>query len=178
MPNGGKDFSDNQKLIVGKRIIRDNLDNQGGIARVSFGLPGFAGLPTLRSGRHSSPGLKAWGFLAGFIKPDNVAPSLQSHYEPSSLIRATPPLCPTSVLSPSWALHLSFLPYHRNDRFPRSTQEPGSGSRYLYAGRCPSSKQASLGLLLEFSKPPVLTSSYSFRHLIGSSLALASLNLT
>jgi len=36
-------------------------------SRVSFGLPGFAGLPTLRSGRHSSPGLKAWGFLAGFI---------------------------------------------------------------------------------------------------------------
>jgi hypothetical protein len=37
-------------------------------SRVSFGLPGFAGLPTLRSGRHSSPGLKTWGFLAGFIK--------------------------------------------------------------------------------------------------------------
>ena len=36
-------------------------------SKVSFGLPGFAGLPTLRSGRHSSPGLKAWGFLAGFI---------------------------------------------------------------------------------------------------------------
>jgi hypothetical protein len=36
-------------------------------SRVSSRLPGFAGLPTLRSGRHSSPGLKAWGFLAGFI---------------------------------------------------------------------------------------------------------------
>jgi hypothetical protein len=36
-------------------------------ARVSLGLAGFAGLPTLRSGRHSSPGLKAWGFLAVFI---------------------------------------------------------------------------------------------------------------
>jgi hypothetical protein len=34
-----------------------------------------------------------------------------------------------------------FLPYHRNDRFPRSTQEPGSGSRHLYAGRRPGSKQ-------------------------------------
>jgi hypothetical protein len=41
-------------------------------SRVSFGLPGFAGLPTLRSGRHSSPGLKAWGFLAGFIKGDSM----------------------------------------------------------------------------------------------------------
>jgi hypothetical protein len=37
-------------------------------ARVSLGRPGFAGLPPLRSGRHSSPGLKAWGFLAVFIK--------------------------------------------------------------------------------------------------------------
>ena len=37
-------------------------------ARVSLGLAGFAGLPPLRSGRHSSPGLKAWGFLAGLIK--------------------------------------------------------------------------------------------------------------
>ena len=36
---------------------------------ISLGLPGFAGLPTLHSGRHSSPGLKAWGFLEGFINP-------------------------------------------------------------------------------------------------------------
>jgi hypothetical protein len=37
-------------------------------AGVSLGLAGFAGLPPLRSGRHSSPGLKAWGFLADLIK--------------------------------------------------------------------------------------------------------------
>ena len=49
---------------------------------------------------------------------------------------------------------LEFLPYHRNDRFPRSTQEPGSDSRYLYAGCRPSSKQAPLGLILESRKPP------------------------
>jgi hypothetical protein len=36
-------------------------------SRVSFGLAGFAGLPTLHSGRPSFPGLKTWGFLAGFI---------------------------------------------------------------------------------------------------------------
>ena len=36
-------------------------------ARVSLGLPGFAGLPPLRSGHHSSPGLKAWGFLEASI---------------------------------------------------------------------------------------------------------------
>jgi hypothetical protein len=33
-------------------------------------------------------------------------------------------------------------------------------------------------LILEFTKPPVLTSSNSFRHLNSSSLALASLTLT
>jgi len=73
---------------------------------------------------------------------------------------------------------LEFLPYHRSDRFPRSGQEPGSSSRYLYAGRHPSSRQVTLGLILESHKPPVLASSFSFRHLSGSSLALASLNLT
>ena len=39
-------------------------------------------------------------------------------------------------------------------------------------------KQVTLGLILEFDKPPVLTSSFSFRHLSSSSLALASLILT
>ena len=73
---------------------------------------------------------------------------------------------------------LEFLPYHRNDRFPRSTQEPESGSRYLYAGCRPSSKQVTLGLILEFGKPPVLTSSNSFRHLRSSLPTLASLILT
>ena len=73
---------------------------------------------------------------------------------------------------------LEFLPSHRDDRFPRSAQEPGSGSRQLYAGRRPNSKQVTLGLILEFGKPPVLTSSFSFRHLIDGSLALVSLNLT
>ena len=61
--------------------------------------------------------------------------------ETSTLLRVGPPPCSASVLSPSWVLHFEFLPYHRNDRFPRSTQEPGSGSRHLYAGRHPGSKQ-------------------------------------
>jgi hypothetical protein len=57
-------------------------------SRVSSGLPGFAGLPTLRSGRHSSPGLKAWGFLAGlinFVTFEDVTP-----YVPSFLTGPTP----------------------------------------------------------------------------------------
>ena len=70
---------------------------------------------------------------------------------------------------------LGFLPWHRNDRFPRSTQEPDSRSRHLYAGRRPGSKQDSPGLIPEYQQPPVLTSSLSFRHLISGSLALASL---
>src|SRR4030066_398650 len=79
--------------------------------------------------------------------------------ETSTLLRVGPPPCPASVLSPSWVLHFEFLPYHRDDRFPRSTQEPDSGSRYLYAGRRPGSKQVSPGLILVFRKLPVLTSS-------------------
>ncbi len=42
------------------------------------------------------------------IKLDDVAPLLRSHYEPSSLLLATPPLCSASVLSFSWGHHLNF----------------------------------------------------------------------
>jgi len=82
--------------------------------------------------------------------------------ETSTLLRVGPSLCSASVLSPSWVLHFGFLPYHRNDRFPRSTQEPGSGSCHLYAGRRPGSMQVSPGLILVSSKPPVLTSTDFF----------------
>src|ERR1039458_304523 len=34
------------------------------------------------------------------IRPPDPIPSLQSHYEPSSLIRIGPPQCSASVLSP------------------------------------------------------------------------------
>jgi len=50
-------------------------------ARVSFGLPGFSGFPTLRSRRHSSPGLKAWGFLTGFIKLVAYETLIQVHVD-------------------------------------------------------------------------------------------------
>jgi len=73
----------------------------------------------------------------------------------------------------SFSLRIGTIPPRRD-----CTQKPESDSRYLYAGRRPSSKQVSLGLILEFGKPPVLTSPYWFRHLISSSLALASLILT
>ena len=40
--------------------------------------------------------------------------------------------------------------------YTRSTQEPGSGSRYLYAGCRPRGKQVPLGLILETLKPSIL----------------------
>ena len=79
--------------------------------------------------------------------------------ETSTLLRVGPPLSSASVLSSSWVFHFGFLPYHRNDRFPRSTQEPETGSRHLYAGRRPGSMQVSPGLILVSRKLPVLTSS-------------------
>ena len=98
--------------------------------------------------------------------------------ETSTLLRVGPPpvlrIGTLTLVGPP----LGFLPYRRNDRFPRSPQESDSGSRHLYAGRRPGSKQVSPGLILVSRKLPVLTSSYSFRHLISGSLALASLNLT
>jgi len=60
----------------------------------------------------------------------------------SSLLRATPPLCPASVLWPLGVLiPLGLLPLHPGDRFPRSARKPGQGSRRLYAGRRPGGKR-------------------------------------
>jgi hypothetical protein len=42
------------------------------------------------------------------VKLDDPTPSLHPHYGTSSLLRIGPPLCPASVLSPSWVLHLDF----------------------------------------------------------------------
>ena len=38
----------------------------------------------------------------------DTTPSLHPHYGTSSLLRVVPPLCPASVLSPLWVLHLGF----------------------------------------------------------------------
>ena len=42
------------------------------------------------------------------LKLDSAAPLLHPITGPSSLVRAAPPLCPASVLSSSWVLHLDF----------------------------------------------------------------------
>ena len=54
--------------------------------------------------------------------------------EPSSLLRAAPPLCPASVLGSLRFLPLGRLPWQRDDRFSRSIQEPDPASRRLHAG--------------------------------------------
>ena len=54
--------------------------------------------------------------------------------EPSTLLWATPPLCPASVLWSLRFLPLGRLPLHRGDRFSRSVQEPDPASRRLHAG--------------------------------------------
>ena len=109
---------------------------------------------------------------------DMSAPLLHSHYR--NFIATTSWSAPVLRIGTLILMGppLGFLPYHRSDRFPRSTQEPDSRSRHLYAGRRPGSKQDSPGLIPEYQQPPVLTSSLSFRHLISGSLALASLNPT
>ena len=93
------------------------------------------------------------------LRPDDPTPSLHPHYRDfnttTSWSATVPRIGTLTLVGPP----LGFLPYHRNDRFPRSTQEPGSGSRHLYAGRRPGSKQVSPGLLLVSRKLPVLTSS-------------------
>jgi hypothetical protein len=59
-----------------------------------------------------------------------------------------------------------------------STQDPGTGSRCLYAGRHLARKQVSSRLIPAQLHSPVLTSSEYFRHLNGSSLVFAFLSLT
>jgi hypothetical protein len=60
------------------------------------------------------------------IKLDNAAPSLHSHYRnfitPTGYSAPVPRIGTLILVGPP----LEFLPYHRNDRFPRSPQKPGS----------------------------------------------------
>ena len=88
------------------------------------------------------------------VRPDDPTPSLHPHYRDfnttTSWSAPVPRIGTLTLMGPP----LEFLPYHRDDRFPRSAQEPGSGSRHLYAGRHPGSKQVSPGLILGVWKAP------------------------
>jgi hypothetical protein len=62
---------------------------------------------------------------------------------PSTLLRASLPLCPASVLRLLRYQPLELLPSHRDDRFSRSSPKPDPSSRRLYAGHQVGSNQAS-----------------------------------
>ena len=98
--------------------------------------------------------------------------------EPSSLLLAAPSLCSASVLSLLWVLHLNFSLIIGTT----GSHVPHKSLDQVRATFMPDAAQAVNRSLLDLSwrpvGPPVLTSSSSFRHLISSSLTLASLNLT
>ena len=96
----------------------------------------------------------------------------------STLLRASPPLCPASVLWPRRGYLLELLPLHRDDRFLRSSLKPESGSRRLNAGCRLGSKQVSPNLIPERVSDPGFDIVSYFRHVISGSLAFVFLILT
>ena len=85
--------------------------------------------------------------VASVMRPPDPTPSLQPHYEPSSLLRVGPPQCSASVRSPRGFGRLGFSLNIRATGSCSSAQQPASGSRPLYAGRRPLSHQAPRGLV-------------------------------
>jgi hypothetical protein len=94
------------------------------------------------------------------IRPVNPAPSLHPHYRDFFTITSwsapVPRIGTLTLMGPP----LEFLPYHRDDRFPRSVQKPGSRSRHLYAGCRTGSKQVPPVLILEPRKNPSFDTAY------------------
>ena len=84
--------------------------------------------------------------VASGMRPPDPTPSLQLHYEPSSLVRVGPPPCSASVRSPRGFRRLGFSLRIRATGSCSSAQQPASASRRLYAGRHPLSHQAPRGL--------------------------------
>ena len=85
--------------------------------------------------------------VASVMRPLDPTPSLQPHYEPSSLLRVGPPQCSASVRSPRGCGRLGFSLRIRATGSCSSAQQPASASRPLYAGRHPLSHQAPRGLV-------------------------------
>ena len=85
--------------------------------------------------------------VASLMRPLDPTPSLQPHYEPSSLLRVGPPQCSASVRSPRGFRRLGFFLNIRATGSCSSTRQPASASRPLYAGRRPLRHQAPSGLV-------------------------------
>jgi len=81
------------------------------------------------------------------MRPLDPTPSLQPHYEPSSLLRVGPSQCSASVRSPRGFRRLGFSLRIRATGYCSSTRWPAFASRPLYAGRRPLSHQAPRGLV-------------------------------
>src|SRR6516225_10181051 len=80
--------------------------------------------------------------VVSIVRPPDPTPSLQPHYEPSSLLLIGPPQCSASVLSPCGFRCLGFSLGIRATGSCSSAQKPASASRPLYAGRRLPSHQA------------------------------------
>ena len=115
-------------------------------APVSPPSPSRAGGPVVLASRGN---LDSVSGSFGVMHPPSCAPSLHAHYR--HFHAHTGRSAPVSRIGTLTLVDppLEFLPWHRDDRFPRSAQEPESRSRHLYAGRHSSSKQVSLELILE-----------------------------
>jgi hypothetical protein len=85
--------------------------------------------------------------VASVMRPPDPTPSLQPHYEPSSLLRVGPPQCSASVRSPRGCGRLGFCLNIRATGSCSSAQQPASASRPLHAGRHPLRHQAPRGLV-------------------------------
>src|SRR5262245_43737134 len=105
------------------------------------------GLPVARIGVLLLP-------VVSIVRPPDPTPSLQPHYEPSSLLRIGPPQCSASVLSPRGFRRLGFSLGIRATGSCSSAQKPASDSRPLYAGRRPPSHQAPGRLIPEGPNAP------------------------
>src|ERR1700720_17226 len=69
------------------------------------------GLPVARIGVLLFP-------VVSIVRPPDPTPSLQPHYEPSSLIRIGPPQCSASGLSPCGCSPLELLPWQSERLVP------------------------------------------------------------
>src|SRR5258705_286369 len=105
--------------------------------------------PIRQTGRPYGPSVTRIEFLlfpgGSGMRPPDSTPSLQLHYEPSSLVRVGPPQCSASVRSPRRFGRLGFSLSIRATGSCSSTRWPASASRPLYTGRRPHSHQAPRG---------------------------------
>src|SRR5208283_3266403 len=92
--------------------------------------------------------------VASLIRLPDPIPSLQPHYELSSLLRIGPSQCSASVRSPHGGRRLGFSLGIRATGSCSSAPQPASASRPLYAGRRPLRHQAPSGLVPGESRAP------------------------